>query len=231
MKWISFKGKSSLEFGMIVEKTPSVPIPVKSLARINVPGKSSALIIDDGRYDDFEIAVTLNSRGTRASDEIGAWLQGKGDLVLSDEASFKYVACVIKNPSVIRRELPNAESFDSVSVRFLCEPFKYESVPDVYTLRYSPTVIMGEGTVDSEPVIVVYGTGDCTLTVGDKVLTLTGLTGNITIDCARKIAYAGSTSLSHFVAGDWPKMSYEDTSVSWTGSVTSVVITPNWRWL
>ena len=88
-----------------------------------------------------------------------------------------------------------------------------------------------KGSVDAEPEITVNGVGDVTLNVGGVELTLTGLTGAITIDCARKIAYNGTTSLSHKVAGNWPKLSTNATAVSWTGDVSSVVFKPNWRWL
>ncbi|MDO4549558.1 MAG: phage tail protein, partial [Clostridia bacterium] len=66
---------------------------------------------------------------------------------------------------------------------------------------------------------------------GDRTLTIEGLSGSITIDSSRKLAYNGTTSLSHLVQGDWPTLSVDGTAISWTGSVSRVTITPNWRWL
>ena len=60
---------------------------------------------------------------------------------------------------------------------------------------------------------------------------LDDLTDGIVIDCEMQEAYKGTTLMNERMAGDFPVLVPRLNGISWTGSVTSVVVKPRWRYL
>lgn len=63
-------------------------------------------------------------------------------------------------------------------------------------------------------------------------LGIAGLASSITIDvpCSAKLAYHEGINLTGSLTGDdWPTLPVGSTAISWTGNVTRLTITPNWR--
>ena len=74
------------------------------------------------------------------------------------------------------------------------------------------------------------GTGDIDLTIGEVTLGIAGLASSITIDVPQRLAYNEGINLTGSLTGeDWTTLPVGTTSVSWTGSVSRITITPNWR--
>ena len=99
------------------------------------------------------------------------------------------------------------------------------------TLTASTSTIDNPGSVYSEPVITVYGTGDITLMVGTVIVELEGISGSITLDSELQEAYSGTTSMNSAMSGEFPILKPGMNAISWTGEVTKVEVKPNWRYL
>lgn len=67
--------------------------------------------------------------------------------------------------------------------------------------------------------------------VGTTIVELTGITSGIVLDCALQEAYLGSTLMNDHMSGDFPVLKPGANAISWSGTVTRVVIQPNWRYL
>lgn len=72
--------------------------------------------------------------------------------------------------------------------------------------------------------------------VGSTIVELNGVDGSITIDSVLKEAYkedalGTSTLQNEKMTGEFPILRPGANAVSWTGSVTLLQITPNWRYL
>lgn len=92
--------------------------------------------------------------------------------------------------------------------------------------------VFNPGTADAAPVITVVGSGDITLTIGAKTVTITGLASAITIDCDAGISVNGATDLTGTVTMDYPvTLPPGENAISWTGTVTSVTISAPWRYI
>ena len=59
------------------------------------------------------------------------------------------------------------------------------------TITTSGDTITNPGSVYSEPLITVYGSGNITLMVGTTIVELTNVSSSIVLDCALKEAYKG----------------------------------------
>ena len=106
----------------------------------------------------------------------------------------------------------------------------YEVNNDVITL-VSPGTIVNTATKDSKPVIKLFGNGSIDLTVNSDVIHLTNIVDYVTIDSDMMDCYKGSELMNNNMLGEFPLLVVGENTFSWTGSVTSVEITPNWRWI
>ena len=99
------------------------------------------------------------------------------------------------------------------------------------TVTASGTIITNPGSVYSEPILTVTGSGDITLMVGTTIVELEDISGSIVIDSVLKEAYQGTTLMNDHMSGDFPVLRPGENAISWTGAVTRVLIQPNWRFL
>lgn len=230
-----WRGVSSDAHGVVVTKLPPVMFPGRRTETIVVPGKSGALHIEDGAWDEmllsiecylpYEQGVTVSSLETLAS-----WLQGLDWLTLSNRPGRRFRA----RPTDAVTLSPLMEGFNDriFALSFWADPFAYEAVPTVLT-RTAPFTLTNSGTVFSEPVIELTATGDITLTIGDQTIAIDGVPDTVTIDVPAGLIFSGEKNLSGSASTeDWPlAIPTGECAVSWTGDVTQMKIQPNWRWL
>ena len=112
----------------------------------------------------------------------------------------------------------------SFAVNFRCKPFGYKENALEITVTTSGTFITNPGSVFSEPVITVYGSGKITLMVGMTIMELDGITDSITLDNPLMEAYKSATSMNGCMSGALPTLLPGKNAISWTGNVTKVII-------
>ena len=100
------------------------------------------------------------------------------------------------------------------------------------TVEYGddPGKLLNPTLMPARPLIRVYGYG--TLVVGNVTVTISNYSlSYIDIDCAMMDCYSGSTNLNSYVTfsgNDFPVLGPGATSISYSGSITKVLITTNW---
>lgn len=103
--------------------------------------------------------------------------------------------------------------------------FQIDGTEDI-TLTTSGQFINNPYCVASEPVITLTGSGDITLIVGQYIILLEDIEGSITIDSRLQEAYNVDELQNGKMTGDFPKLAPGQNSISWTGNVTNVKVTP-----
>ena len=98
-----------------------------------------------------------------------------------------------------------------------------DNVSDV-TITTSGGTLTNPGSVYSEPLITLTGSGDITLMVGTTIVELTDITTGIVLDCALKEAYLDTALMHDHMSGDFPVLKPGLNAISWSGNVTIVVI-------
>ncbi|MEG2389013.1 MAG: hypothetical protein RSC90_10670 [Clostridia bacterium] len=233
--WIEFNGIRSTDMGVKIESLPADCAPKRRYVKETVPGRSGALMIDEGGYEPVVLTAVLNTAGTGNARAINAWLTGAGDLILSDTPNYCRRAVAIDGIAYKRLRIRDIEAYDTLTIKFQCDPFLYESDPESFLLDTNPKTLVNPGTVPAEPLLVISGTGRVVVTVGGVSVTLDGLVAGspITIDCDAKCAYKGAIANQvSMTLNDhaWPTLPIGDTTIGWAGNA-SVKITPHWRWL
>lgn len=207
---------------------PPVTIPSERVTFTNVPGRSGSLtqLEGDDIYDDMVLTATCLIADPSRIQEIAAWLRGSGIVTFANRQGGFYHARIVNQISF--EKILRGNPHHSFAINFRCKPFWYLSDVEPITLTTSGTFITNPGSVSSEPIITVYGSGEITLMVGMTITELE-ITDKITLDTPIMGAYAGATSMNSCMSGDFPTLLPGQNAVSWTGNVTKVEVQPNWR--
>lgn len=243
-------GKSAFrDFGVDTLKIGSTVIAERRDNTYTVTGRSGLVHDQDGAVEEVERQLTIHLPYEQGRDvaefaKIRAWLKGYGRLTLSTIPERYMLAYITDQVSLD----PILEGYADRKgqVIFRCDPYLYHTDAPERTLT-EPAVLQNPGTAEARPVITVNATGDVDLMIGTQTVLLTGLTGQIILDSTIQEAYGreesgGLVNLNSHMGGDFPVLPTGTVSVSWSangggneeesgapGSVTSVVIAPNWR--
>lgn len=229
MGWFRFKETDSREYGILISSVPERVRPERRVKEIEIPGRSGNLTQDEETYDAYVISMECSTRGSDRMDEIITWLNGAGDLTLSTEPDKVYQASIYNKISIADQ----IYLYNSFLLQFKVQPFKYNINPfaDELTLT-AQTIIRNGGTVYSEPIITVYGSGDITLSINGVDFPLYGVSEYITIDSEMMEVFKGTANQNSKYGGEtFPRLEVGENTISWTGNVSRVEIQPKWRWL
>ena len=180
-------------------------------------------------YDDMILTVNCWIESLSSLDAVAKWLRGSGTVRFANRPAGVYYARVCNQ--IPFEKILRGNPQRSFTVTFRCKPFLYlDNSPDT-TITASGSTITNPGAVDSEPLIKVYGSGDITLMVGTQIVELEDISSQIFLDSEIQEAYKGTTSQNNHMSGEFPKLLPGMNAISWTGNVTSIVISPRWRTL
>lgn len=232
--WFEWNGIRSTDYGIYVTEQPALTIPAERVTFTDVPGRSGSLTTLEGDYvyDDLVLTATCVIADPSRIPEIAGWLRGSGTVIFANRAGGFYYARIV-NQIPFERVL-RGNPHRSFAVNFRCKPFWYESDTAeiaILTTMGSSGVVTNPGNVPSEPIITFSCSGEVTLVVAGTIIELSDMSGSITIDSTLQEAYTGSTSMNDHMSGDFPVFLPGDNMISWSGSISLIRITPNWRYL
>lgn len=225
LPYFIFKGIDSTPL-LIIKKLPPIIKAEANIKQIIIPGRNGFLTEDDGTYQGITKSVECTISDLSQIDYICSWLNGGGDVVFSNQPDKIYKATII-NQIEFKRVVA---TFHSLLIQFECQPHSYDINNNLITLT-SSTTIFNFGSASSKPVIKVNGTGTIDLTINSNVIHLTNVVGYVTIDTDLMDAYKDTVLKNNDMSGDFPELVPGENTISWTGTVTSIEIIPNWRYL
>lgn len=229
-----FAGKNSYEdFGIIISKRPNLPSPKRRVTYIEIPGRDSSLTYDERTYENITIGVECKIKGANILnkiDEIKAWLfsSGESDLIFSFQNDKKYRAQVVNSIDFIQV----IKIFSEFIIIFNCRPFKYAVDNNIFTIEQSGSSIINPGSMISEPIISIYGTGNIELFVNESETKIINLPDKIILNTVMKDAYDDlGKNLNNSVKGEFIYLKPGSNLFEWTGNISKIELLPNWRWL
>ena len=230
--WFEWNGTRCTEYGIHVSEQPSITIPKERSTQTTIPGRPGTMTAFEGAdvYDDMTLTATCWVSDPARILAIAGWLKGSGTVTFANRPGGFYHAFI--SNQIPFEKILRGNPHCSFAVNFRCSPpFWYESgVEDVETTTGS-YVLANPGTVYSEPIITVYGSGDMTLIINDSFVELEGIEDSITLNSVIQEAYQGETLLNDKMDGEFPVLVPGNNLISWTGDVSRLVIAPNWRCL
>ncbi|WP_294344151.1 distal tail protein Dit [uncultured Clostridium sp.] len=210
----------------------NIPVSQKEIETISIAGRNGTLTKELG-FLDRSITVNFNFKTRNRNDNMSKKIRNITSLLLNaKKISFtddKEVYYKVKAVSVsdIERTLRMLGSF---SVTFTVDPFAYYNLHSKITIA-SHSKIYNIGTYESEPYIKVFGSGNVTLNINNKELTLKDVNEYIEIDSELKETLKDNVSKNDKKVGEYPKFLIGENTISWSGNITKIEIEPRWRFL
>lgn len=230
----TFAGKDSFkDFGIIISKRPNIPSPKRRVSYIDIPGRDSSLVYDENTYENITIGVECKLKDGNLLDkidEIKSWLfsTGECDLIFSFQGDKKYRAQVVNSIDFSQV----VKIFSEFIIVFNCRPFKYAINNYLFIIEQSGASLINPGSIKSEPIISVYGTGNIDLLVNDAEVKLSNIEDKIILNSIIQDCYNDSgENLNNNVKGEFIYLQPGPNTFEWIGNVSRIEVLPNWRWL
>lgn len=233
MNYITLNGKRSLLIkGLLISELPPITKPLVRTKIEEVDGRDGDIVTKLG-YAAYDKKMSIGLFGDFNIDDIIEYFDSEGTVVFSNEPD-KFYRYKILNQIDFERLI----RFRTATVVFHVQPFKFSAVDDVLTYDdlSGSTSISGKnnGNVISRPEITVYGSGSVNFTINNNSLALAISTdGYITLNGETLNAYKGSTLKNRSVTGNMRNvfLPVGSWSISWTGTVTKIVVKNGSRWI
>lgn len=231
MDSFTWKGRNSYDYyGIVINKKPPLVKPERNVEEIAIPGRDGDLTIDYGTYKSITFPMTctfLDNVSGISIDDIVTWLDGYDNLILSWQSDRQYKAKLINRIDIAQ----SLETYGEFPLIFKAQPFGYSTNNYVNTFSSTPCSIFNGCTKDSRPVIKIYGSGTIDLIINSNTVHLTNVVDYVTVDSDLMDCYKDTVLMNNNMTGDFPIFNVGTNTISWTGTVSKIEITPNWRFL
>lgn len=221
----------SRDYGVYISGQGTYDAPTKDVELIKVPGRSGDLTISNNRFENIELtypAFIYADFKTAISRFKEALLSVDGYQELEDSyAPDEYRRAIYTGDMKVDATTRNdAGQFDIV---FNCDPRRFLKVGKLPVTMQSGGIIENPTKFDTKPLIRVTGYG--TLTIGSITTTIAQGFSYIDIDCEMMDCYHGTDNANSYVTfsdNDFLTIPPGRNGVTFSGNISSVVITPRW---
>lgn len=229
--------KSDLVKGLLIQSLPPITKPLMRTQVEEIDGRDGDIITQLG-FQAYDRTVRIGLHGGYDVDEVIQYFATEGTVIFSNEPDKYY-----KYQQLGQIDLDRLIRFRQADVVFHVQPFKYSAVEtaltfsDVDELETSAIEIVNNGNTVSRPSITIYGSGTVNLSINGYLYFVIDLSNDthITLDGTMMEAYQDtpSTLKNRLVTGDYNYLVLQTgaNSITWTGSVTDIVVENYSRWL
>lgn len=245
---ITWAGTSSnqgaFEGNIILKKNPDFNIPKRKIEVYNVPGRNGDVIVQQDAWENLQkqyvlfLKPNLSQRSLFSLCRIVArWLcEPTGYNVLQDnyEQNYFYLA-YLTDKITIQNHL---QRFGTATLTFSCRPEKFLTEGAEETLL-SGSTITNPTHFASKPLIrLVPSTGEGTarLTINDTIIDISAMppsgSDGLILDCDTMNAYSGNyinrNNRISMNSDTFPVLKSGSNTITKTGDIKSIYITPRW---
>lgn len=235
---ITFAGTSLGDVNIHVQRLSDYVIPERDVTHVSVPGRSGDLLIDNGRYKNFTldysvyvlnrtdgVISSLRAFAGKLADTFGSYQRFEDDKDPLVYGMAKFVG-------------PNTwTNYDNVGgeskLTFNFKPYWRLKSGETAVTVASGGAIINSYAFSALPLIKVTGNGDGTLTVGAYIMNINTLDDYLYIDCEEQNVYREryENRNSYIDRCTFPQLIAGNNTVTFSGGITGVEITPRWRTL
>lgn len=234
-----YKGRTSKEFGLVINNDLSFTVPERDVTLHEVPGVDGDLIVDNGRLKGFnkQFAVSLivpeNKTLDQVSKEISEWLRsevGWDKLTFTGYPNYYFEAICYETFDIQDMLL----TYGKAVINFRCKPYKFKNDGQSNLIITNGQTLTNPEKRNAKPLVKITGTGNVTLkNNGKDWLILTAVDGYVTIDSAQMSTHKDGLQqfqkMNANIKPLFPVLSPGANKITWTGTVTKVEITPRWE--
>ena len=237
---IIYNGRSSKDYHIQVETPPGYDIPKRDIEYVHIPGRNGDVLFDRGSYENIDRSYEIsfgdpNLQFQDMANNLSVWLHSTNTYAKLEDSydPQHYRMAIYLNDLSVENILSHGGKAEIV---FSCKPNRYLKSGDQVTTFTSSGHLKNPTEFDSLPILKIYGTGAGTVNIGDYRVSASSIGGELIIDSYIQDAYGfdGSKNLVNknsviTLNGSFPKFKKNSLStVSFTGGVTKVEVTPRW---
>ena len=230
MHYVIINGvKSDAYSGLQILKLPPITKPRMRTQISTVDGRAGDIITRLG-YEAYNKKIEILLHDAYDLDDIERYFNSSGEIVFSNEPDKVYQFDTVESIDFER-----AIKFKKATVTFHVQPYKLAYQERAETFTSSPAGIYNYGNIESAPRIRVNGSGSVTLSLDNNTAFVITMPASewIVIDSAEMNAYSGDNLANRNVIGSYDniKLTPGLHSLSWSGTVTSIVVDNISRWV
>lgn len=240
MSFFTYNGRKSSDFGLHIENKNIFSAPAFDLSFQAIPGRNGDLLIPNNRFANVPVSYTVfvaRQNVQSLADTfrgVKGWLYTRPDRYHSITDSYdpdftRYG--VIKEGLDMEEQLNRLGLF---TVTFSCKPFRYSREGEAsVALAVSGGVLHNPFPFTSRPYIRIEGNGSGTLTVQaageNHTWTFSDMDGYVEADSEQMNFYKATQLKNHTVTGSgFPLLYPGDNTLSFSGGITGLAVTPRW---
>lgn len=231
MHFLTFAGKSSHDFGVMISGEALFNSPVRKYTEETIAGRNGTLIIDDGSFENIEVkypSYIVTDMPQRIRDFANYMGSFKGYQRLEDTyAPDVYRLAQYRGGLEVESSgyMNRQGKFDIV---FNCKPQRFLKSGEQPITFTANGKLFNRTQFESCPHLRVYGNGAGTVAVGHYTVNISSIDEYVDIDCELMDAYKGSVNCNSNVSfnADVFALPVGENGVTFSGNITRVIITP-----
>ncbi|MFA6718330.1 MAG: hypothetical protein WCS15_04545 [Prevotella sp.] len=227
-----FNGKSSKEYGVVIETANVFSSPKKSFTVQTVPGRNGDVCISNNRYENVTISYDVHIRKNFQQNLSGliSWIGSAEDYARLEDSVrpdfFRLAFCELNNTVKLLR-MYSAGSF---TIKFDCKPQLFLKSGESEITITADRTIYNPTQEPSKPMMRVYGNGQ--IEIGVHTLVVSGNENNyIDIDCDAQDAYRNSENCNSLIAlasDSFPTLASGKNGIVLGTGISKLQLTPRW---
>lgn len=229
-KKLIFNNICSEELGIIVVEGPPEVLAQEEYEEIIIEGRNGTLIENKGTFPNIEksfilTTIDLDQDIDLMIEKIKMWLFNIKDNKLLYAIPNRYN---IVKKVVIEEDIKTTfEEYGDFKIKFLCEPFYYNLLEKDITITEKGTKFYNKGDFNSNPKIVIYGTGDLQLTINDTTVQINNVDERVLLDSKLFLCLdKDNNNKSIDMIGNFPTLDIGENTITWVGNITKLDISP-----
>lgn len=224
-------GKSLKDFGIYVSGEKTYNAPAWEVETFSVPGRHGELLQRMDRLQPISVPYPafIRHRFAEYAAQARLYLLGRPGWrrIEDDYHPDSYRLGYFSGPLDFDTRFLNLSA--EMELVFTCQPQRWLKAGETPVAVTSGQVLTNDW-MPAKPLIQLTGSGAGELRVGSSTITILEMDGGLTIDCDVQNAYDGTINKNNNikVSGDFPVLGMGKTTVTYSGGITAVQITPRW---
>lgn len=215
----------------LIASTPNIIRPTRKMNVTPIPGSSREVVDMDDAWECYDQPYTLFV-GDGSIDSVQQPLRNVARVLYKDgwqeliddfEPNYFRLA-YYQGPFDVENRKTRVGKFD---VSFRCRPERY------LTSGKTPVVVVSGGKINNptsfnaKPLIHITGSGSGTVSIAGQEMSFTGLVDYLNIDCDTMDVYRlSSENRNSLMSGVFPVLFEGENTITFSGGISSVTITP-----
>jgi len=233
MGYIIFDSVNTAEHDIVISGEGAFNAPERDIETISIAGRNGNLIIDNGRYNN----ITVNYPAGLVKNFTSTTQWARSFFLARSAAYYRLTDSYDTDHYRLARYIgglefdPTALNFHGeTTLSFDCKPQRFLLSGETEETKTSGSTISNPTAFPARPLIKISSaTKNAVLTVNGYSITFKSSFASATIDCDLMECFSGATSLNNYIScPEFPVLSSGSNSISWTGTIDNLRITPRW---